>query len=108
MAFKKFRYMVEAISGHLPGFKKNLLSEMHHYQTLMGEIQDAEVLLRAFQKFVRKKEISPGSAHQLQEQLLRRRQRLIREYLDAASELDNFWHSTSNARHRSSRLRAAG
>ena len=62
MAFKKFRYMVEALAEHLPGATQGRLAAMHHYQTMMGDIQDAEVLLAALDKFLRKQEIKPEAA----------------------------------------------
>ncbi len=43
VAFKKFRYMVEIVHPLLDGFPEANLKRMNGYQTLMGEIQDAEV-----------------------------------------------------------------
>ena len=55
VAFKKFRYMVEALAEYLPGGDRpSAWPAMRHYQTMMGEIQDAEVLLRTLDKFLRK------------------------------------------------------
>ena len=45
VAFKKFRYMVEAIYPCLPDFPEAQLEQMHNYQTQMGNIHDAQVLL---------------------------------------------------------------
>jgi CHAD domain-containing protein len=91
VAFKKFRYMVEALADFLPGVTDDRLAAMHHYQTMMGEIQDAEVLLRTLDKFLRKQEIKPEAARRFREELLRRRQWLIRVYLRAAEQLLEFW-----------------
>lgn len=91
VAFKKFRYMVEALAEHLPAVTGERLAAMHHYQTMMGEIQDAEVLLAALDKFLRKQEIKPEAARRFRAELLRRRQRLIRVYLKAADQLLEFW-----------------
>jgi CHAD domain-containing protein len=90
VAFKRFRYMVELLAEHLSADEK-MLAEMQHYQTMMGDIQDAEVLLHCFDKFVRKKNIRPEAASQLREELLRRRQWLIKVYMDAAGQLREFW-----------------
>jgi len=90
VAFKRFRYMVELLAEHLSADEK-MLAEMQHYQTMMGDIQDAEVLLQSFDKFVRKKNIRSESAIQLREELLRRRQWLIKVYMDAAGQLRDFW-----------------
>jgi len=91
VAFKKFRYMVEALADFLPGVTDDHLAAMHHYQTMMGEIQDGEVLLRTLDKFLRKQEIKPEAARRFREELLRRRQWLIRVYLGAAEQLLEFW-----------------
>jgi CHAD domain-containing protein len=90
VAFKRFRYMVELLAEHLSADEK-MLAEMQHYQTMMGDIQDAEVLLQSFDKFARKKNIRSESANQLREELLRRRGWLINVYMDAAGQLREFW-----------------
>jgi CHAD domain-containing protein len=97
VAFKRFRYMLELLAEHLSANEK-ILAEMQHYQTMMGDIQDAEVLLCSFDKFVRKKNIRSESATQLREELLRRRQWLIKVYMDAAAQLKEFW--PTGARHK--------
>ena len=91
VAFKKFRYMVEALADFLPGVTDDHLAAMRHYQTMMGEIQDAEVLLRTLDKFLRKQEIKPEAARRFHEELLRRRQWVIQVYLGAADQLLEFW-----------------
>jgi CHAD domain-containing protein len=91
VAFKRFRYMVETLSGCLPGATDRLLAAMHHYQTLMGRVQDADVLLESLDKFLRKKKCDPAPANRLREELLRRREWSIRTYLQSAGQLDGFW-----------------
>jgi hypothetical protein len=64
---------------------------MRGYQSMMGDIQDVEVLVAAFDKFVRSQEIDRGSARHLREELRRRRRWLIRVYMNAAGRLGQFW-----------------
>lgn len=90
VAFKRFRYMVELLADHLPADEK-MLEEMQHYQTMMGDIQDADVLLQTFDKFIRKKKVRSEPAVQLRNELLRRREWLIKLYMDAAGQLMEFW-----------------
>ena len=90
VAFKRFRYMAEIVTGLIPGSHKHLLCAMHDYQTLMGVIQDAEVLLAAFNKFLRKKKVQPEGSPRLREELLRRRQSLVQKYLSHSDELFAF------------------
>lgn len=91
VAFKKFRYMVEALEGCLPGVTRERLEAMRRYQTLMGNIQDSAVLLAALDRFLPEHELSAESARRFRAQLVRRRRRLIRSYLAAADQLYGFW-----------------
>jgi CHAD domain-containing protein len=91
VAFKKFRYMVEALADFLPGVGEDQLMAMGHYQRMMGEIQDADVLLSTLDKFLRKQEITAESVQRFREELVRRRQWLIQVYLGAAGQLLQFW-----------------
>lgn len=91
VAFKRFRYMVEALSPLLPVVTEEHRRAMRGYQSLMGDIQDVEVLLAALDKFIRDQELKGESARQLREELARRRQWLIRVYLNAAGKLRAFW-----------------
>jgi CHAD domain-containing protein len=91
VAFKKFRYMVESLAKYLPGVTEDYFDEMRHYQTMMGEIQDAEVLLKTFDRYVARKGVDAAIAKPLRAELARRRLRLIRVYLDAADQLLDFW-----------------
>ncbi len=91
VAFKKFRYMVEAMADYLPGVSRRLLPAMHRYQTMMGDIQDGEVLSRTLDKFLRKHAVAPETAPALRLVLVRRRGWLLRRYLAAADQLRTFW-----------------
>lgn len=51
VAFKSFRYMVEIVHPLLPDFPIENLKRMNEYQTLMGEIQDAEVFTKKLEDF---------------------------------------------------------
>jgi CHAD domain-containing protein len=91
IAFKRFRYMIEALSPLLPDVADDHRRAMRGYQSMMGDIQDVEVLLAALGKFVRSQKIDTASARQLREELQRRRQWLIQVYLNASGKLRQFW-----------------
>ena len=91
VAFKKFRYMVESLAKYLPDVTEDYLEEMRHYQTMMGEIQDAEVLLEAFDRYRARKGMDATVAKPLRAEMVRRKRWLIRVYLDAADQLLDFW-----------------
>jgi CHAD domain-containing protein len=46
VAFKRFRYMVETVHPLIKDFPPTNLTWMNDYQTLMGNVQDAEVFLQ--------------------------------------------------------------
>lgn len=91
VAFKKFRYVVEALKDRWPGAEEDVFRKMHDYQALMGDIQDAEVLLRSFQKFARKKRLGALQGLEFERALHDRRERRIKKYLAQADELLGFW-----------------
>ncbi|HWV99564.1 MAG TPA: CHAD domain-containing protein [Candidatus Acidoferrum sp.] len=91
IAFKKFRYMVEALSSDGTGLNKRDLRALAHYQRRMGNLQDLEVMQQCITGFLRK--------HLGMEALLRpfigylkgRRARALRGFLRSANELYEFW-----------------
>lgn len=93
IAFKKFRYTMEALAPLLPGLGKEQLKAMDAYQTRMGVIQDAEVLSALVQRFAAGR--SAASRRKLagfQRELRMHKQTLIAAYLDASDEIYSFWH----------------
>jgi CHAD domain-containing protein len=91
IAFKRFRYMVEALAPLLPAVTPDHRRAMRGYQCMMGDIQDMEVLLAALDKFVQKEGVNAQSAHRLKKELVRWRKMLIQIYLNAAGRLRRFW-----------------
>jgi len=91
IAFKRFRYMVEALAPLLPAVTPDHRRAMRGYQCMMGDIQDMEVLLAALDKFVQKEGVDIRSARRLKKELVRWRQLLIEIYLNAAGRLRRFW-----------------
>ena len=91
IAFKRFRYMVEALAPLLPAVTPDHRRAMRGYQCMMGDIQDMEVLLAALDKFVQKEGVNISSARRLKKELVRWRQLLIQVYLNAAGRLRRFW-----------------
>ena len=91
IAFKRFRYMVEAMAPLLPAVTQEHHRALRGYQCMMGDIQDMEVLLAALDKFVQKEEMNVASARRLKKELLRWRLMLIQVYLNASGRLRRFW-----------------
>jgi CHAD domain-containing protein len=91
IAFKHFRYMVEALAPLLPAVTEDHRRALRGYQCMMGDIQDMEVLLAALDKFVQKEKVNTWSARRLKNELVRWRRMLIQIYLNAAGRLRRFW-----------------
>ncbi len=83
--------MVEALRKLLPGISARRLAALRRYQNLMGNIQDASVLLAALDAFLEQKEVKAAHGRRLRKELSRRRDRLMHIYLEAADELQKFW-----------------
>jgi CHAD domain-containing protein len=94
VAFKKFRYMVEALGplrGHTTGKQ---LKAMNAFQGSMGDIQDAEVLLANVQDFARVRGTDGELAlARALEELSRRRTDLIETFMGSADTVFTFWKS---------------
>jgi len=91
IAFKRFRYMVEAMSPLLPAVTEEHRRAMRGYQCMMGDIQDMEILLAALDKFVHKEAVDAAAARRLKKELVRWRRMLIQVYLNAAGRLQRLW-----------------
>ena len=91
IAFKTFRYMVEVVHPLLDGFPAENLKRMHDYQSLMGEIQDVEVILQALTD-------APVNVSSFDPEPVRRyyegcHAKAISAYLENMNQLDTFWRS---------------
>lgn len=91
LAFKKFRYMVEILQPLLPLAGKRMLKSMHDYQTRMGDIQDAEVLMTSVGAFASQRPHLSRSLMPVQQELSRRRAALIDTFIEACGEVFTFW-----------------
>jgi CHAD domain-containing protein len=88
VAFKKFRYMAEALGPVLPGCSQAQLRQMQAYQKLMGDIQDLEVLLAALNQIIRKKRLRLAA---FRDSLEQRHTAAILRFMESAGKLCAFW-----------------
>ena len=95
LAFKKFRYMIEAIYPILQNTPADYLKRMHDYQVTMGDIQDMEVALQELADFG---ETAP--ADYVPEPALayyRERHALaLSRYIENKGEIIAFWRAAPN------------
>jgi len=89
IAFKSFRYMVEIVQPLLPDFPSENLKRMNDHQSLMGEIQDAEVFTQTLADFTEHASLSdPEPVRRYEE---RRHADALSAYKNQMNQLDAFW-----------------
>lgn len=89
VAFKAFRYMVEIVHPLLNDFPPGIPKQMNQYQTLMGNIQDAEVFAGTLADFaVNDSFLELDAVHRYYE---RRRSDAISAFVAAKDQLYTFW-----------------
>ena len=89
VAFKAFRYMVEIVHRLLDGFPRGILKQMNDYQTLMGNIQDAEVFAQTFANFADRVSFSDLDAVRRYDE--KRCVEAISAFVKAMDQLHTFW-----------------
>ena len=89
IAFKTFRYMVEIIHPLLNDFPSENLKRMNDYQSLMGEIQDLEVIMQTLADFpTRGSSLDFGPVRLYYE---RRHAEATSAYIEEMNQIDDFW-----------------
>ena len=91
IAFKKFRYMVEALQPLYPDITAERLVEMQEFQSMMGEVQDTEVFLARLDKFARRHDSPARELARFRRWLLQRHTAQIACCLEHADRLHAFW-----------------
>jgi CHAD domain-containing protein len=91
VAFKRFRYMVEALQPLLPSITRARLRAMHSFQRVLGDLQDTEVFLDRVEKLAQKDKIDLKRILPFWRWLQRRRTEQIRQALAQADTIDEFW-----------------
>lgn len=86
IAFKRFRYMVEIVHPLLEDFPPARFKQMHDYQSVMGEIQDAEVFLFTLEELTETE--VPDAVRRYSQQ---RHARAIAAFLERKAEVETFW-----------------
>ncbi|MBK9924946.1 MAG: CHAD domain-containing protein [Anaerolineales bacterium] len=100
VALKNFRYMVEIIYPLLDGFPMENLNHMNDHQSMMGEIQDLEVLMQTLVDFSERASSSDSSAplnitlEPVFQYYKVRHAEAIATYLNNKTMFENFWRSS--------------
>ena len=93
VAFKKFRYMVEALSPDFTGLSKKQLRRLGNYQRRMGNLQDLEILQDCVAQFLRKHPDNESSLVPFNRYVHLLRGRALRSCLNHADDIFLFWDS---------------
>lgn len=97
IAFKQFRYTVEALKPLIPGVEPRMLKTMGAFQTGMGAIQDCTVLISSVKSHVaRQRRLALAEHKGVMAHLGQQRDQLIRKFISSAGELDAFWRALNN------------
>jgi CHAD domain-containing protein len=91
IAFKALRYMIEIIQPMLNDFPVENLKRMNDYQSLMGEIQDAEVFAQTLADYA--EHASFSDLEPVRRYYEQRHAEAISAYTSAMSQINNFWRS---------------
>jgi CHAD domain-containing protein len=89
VAFKAFRYMVEIVHPLVKDFPPTIIKQMNEYQTLMGNIQDAEVFAGTLADFAAHAPFADQDA--VQHYYEKRRSEAISTFVKAMDQLHTFW-----------------
>lgn len=87
VAFKSFRYMIEIAHPLLKDFPLDNLKRMHDYQSMMGDVQDAEIFLKNLADF----DASSSAAEPVRSHYELRRADAVSAYLKDKDMLQDFW-----------------
>jgi CHAD domain-containing protein len=92
IAFKKFRYMIEAVYPILQNLSSDYLKRMHEYQASMGDIQDMEVALQELADFSELASASydpePALSYYKERHAI-----ALSSYIEDKGEITNFWRA---------------
>lgn len=95
LAFKKFRYTAEVVQ---PLIKKEVTSarlrQFHAFQTMMGNIQDIEVLSAKLTKWARKEEKRIEDLKPVLAELDRQKEKAVTTFMNSAHKVHTFWKMT--------------
>ncbi len=94
IAFKQFRYSVEALQPILPGVDSRRLKSMNAYQTRMGVIHDSDVLIASVRSHtLRQPRANASEFRALMTHLRRRQEELVGQFMSSSNELEASWRA---------------
>lgn len=96
IVFKKFRYLAEIVTAYAETYPAENFERMHHYQDVMGNIQDAEVFLTSFVEYTEE-----HAADLKKENVIKfyrkKLHTLIEDFIRIRAQLNSFWKTNSSS-----------
>lgn len=86
VAFKHFRYMRETLHPHIVRLNRAQADALHDFQTLLGNLQDVEVLMENFNGFLKKMKLPQDAFLSVHMAFFKKRMALLTEILSRAGE----------------------
>jgi CHAD domain-containing protein len=92
LAFKRFRYTAEVVRQLIhDDMTEARLEQLHEFQSMMGHVQDVEVLSARLLKWASKDETRLAEMAPVLEELARRKQNAIETFMASIDQLHTFW-----------------
>lgn len=91
VGFKRFRYVIEALSPSITGFNRRQLRALAGYQRKMGVVQDLEIMQCCMATFVQKHQAAEHPLRPFCKYLEQRRIRAVCSFAQSADKLFEFW-----------------
>jgi CHAD domain-containing protein len=97
VAFKKLRYTLEVLQPVSPGLTPGMMKAMNAYQTLLGEVQDAEVMNASIRQQAVRSRLEALRLLPLQQHWVEEKRRRIENFLLHADDVYGFSQSGKTA-----------
>jgi CHAD domain-containing protein len=92
LSFKRFRYSAELVQPLIRRkLSRSRLKQFHAFQTMMGDIQDMEVLSSKLVKWAGKHKQSAPDLKRVFEELARRKEKSIDAFMESFPAVRSFW-----------------
>src|SRR5262249_34593398 len=97
IAFKRFRYTVQAAQPILRDTPETMFERMHEFQDLLGAVQDADVLFESLTQWGGKQnENTQRNLAPIYQTVAQRRRDAVQKLLDNIGDMQTFWPPRTN------------
>jgi CHAD domain-containing protein len=106
LAFKRFRYTAEVVQQLIKeDVTEERLEQLHAFQTMMGDVQDVEVLSARLSKWASKDEERLEEMKPVLDELEQHKQKAVDTFMSSVGQLYTFWTMKNESLHPETRHR---